>query len=82
MLHSSDANGWQPLHEGVRSGSLEVVKYLVDMGADLGAKTLNGGRYIYTYLLNFVVILNILWCIARNGSKLFICLCVILRYSN
>ena len=30
---------FQPLHEGVRSGHLEVVKYLVENGADVNALT-------------------------------------------
>jgi ankyrin repeat protein len=32
----------QPLHEGARAGQLEVVKYLVEQGADLNVKT--GGK--------------------------------------
>jgi Ankyrin repeats (many copies) len=31
------------IHEGARSGHLEVVKYLVENGADVNAKTTKGG---------------------------------------
>jgi ankyrin repeat protein len=31
------------LHEGVRGGHLDVVKYLVENGADVNAKTNNAG---------------------------------------
>jgi hypothetical protein len=47
ILHAKDMNGWQAIHEAVRSGRLEVVKYLVDMGADIGAKTSNGGTPLW-----------------------------------
>jgi ankyrin repeat protein len=43
MIDTSDANGWQPLHEAVKSGNLELVTLLVDHDADLGALTSNGG---------------------------------------
>lgn len=42
LLFSKDNNGWQPIHEAARSGSLEVVQFLVDHGADRNAKTYNG----------------------------------------
>ena len=47
MLHSSDANGWQPIHEAVRSGNIDVLKYIVSMGADLGARTTNGATVLW-----------------------------------
>ena len=41
---SSDANLFpQPLHEGARSGHLEVVKLLVENGADFNLKTAEDG---------------------------------------
>ncbi len=43
LLQRKDDNGWQALHEAVRGGHLEVVQYLVDHGADIGAETANGG---------------------------------------
>ena len=33
----------QPLHEGARAGNLDVVKYLVEQGADVNAKTKGAG---------------------------------------
>ena len=33
----------QPLHEGARSGQLEIVKYLVENGADVNEKTGGAG---------------------------------------
>jgi ankyrin repeat protein len=42
-LHKRDANGWQAIHEAARAGSIDVVKALTDKGADLSAKTSNGG---------------------------------------
>jgi prolyl 4-hydroxylase len=36
-LIALDSNGWQPIHEAARSGHLEVVKFLVDNGADINA---------------------------------------------
>jgi prolyl 4-hydroxylase len=38
-IHFADSNGWQPIHEAARAGHTAVVKYLVDMGADIGALT-------------------------------------------
>jgi prolyl 4-hydroxylase len=42
MVHAKDKNGWSPLHEGIRNGRLEVVKLLVEHGADVNAKTNSG----------------------------------------
>jgi len=46
-INAKDANGWQPLHEGARGGHLEVVKYLVENGADINSKTVGGGTALY-----------------------------------
>jgi len=43
-VHVKDANGWTPLHEGARSGHLEVVRYLIDSGADANATTGSQGH--------------------------------------
>ena len=47
LLHARDANDWQPIHEAARSGHTDVLKYLVDMGADFGARTSNGGTPLF-----------------------------------
>ena len=47
LIHSKDENEWQLLHEAVRSGNLESVKLLVDLGADIGAKVLSGGAALW-----------------------------------
>eukprot|EP00597_Dinobryon_sp_UTEXLB2267_P003932 CAMPEP_0170074378 /NCGR_PEP_ID=MMETSP0019_2-20121128/11679_1 /TAXON_ID=98059 /ORGANISM="Dinobryon sp., Strain UTEXLB2267" /LENGTH=372 /DNA_ID=CAMNT_0010284615 /DNA_START=359 /DNA_END=1477 /DNA_ORIENTATION=+ len=41
IINSGDDHEWQALHEAVRAGHLEVVKYLVEMGADIGKKTID-----------------------------------------
>ena len=43
VLFQSDANGWKPLHEAARSGNVKIVKYLIEQGVDLNART-NAGR--------------------------------------
>jgi ankyrin repeat protein len=47
LLHVRDSNGWQPLHEAVRSGSVDTVRLLVSRGADLHAKTIGGGTALW-----------------------------------
>jgi len=42
LVKKPDANGWQPLHEGARAGHVEVVKLLVEKGADVNALTGDG----------------------------------------
>jgi ankyrin repeat protein len=39
IIHARDENGWQAIHEAARGGFLEVVKYLVVLGADITATT-------------------------------------------
>lgn len=46
-LHKRDRNWWQPIHEAVRSGEIDVVRFLVDKGADIHSKTLNGGSVLW-----------------------------------
>ena len=41
-VHALDDNGWSPLHEAVRSGSLKVVKLLVEKGSDINKRTHKG----------------------------------------
>jgi prolyl 4-hydroxylase len=48
LVHARDENGWTPLHEGARAGHLDVVKYLIEQGADANATTgPNGGSVLY-----------------------------------
>jgi len=47
ILNSKDENDWQPIHEAVRGGHTEVVKYLVSMGADISARTNTGGSVLW-----------------------------------
>jgi prolyl 4-hydroxylase len=42
LVKAKDENGWTPLHEGARGGYLDVVKYLVENGAELNEQTGNG----------------------------------------
>ena len=47
MLHANDRNSWQPLHEAVRNGHLDIVRMLIDSGADIGALTSNGASALW-----------------------------------
>lgn len=42
LINSVDSNDWQALHEAVRGNQYDVVKYLVEMGADIGSKVAGG----------------------------------------
>eukprot|EP00934_Nitzschia_sp_Nitz4_P002217 Nitzschia sp. Nitz4//scaffold3_size479765//400515//402165//NITZ4_000172-RA/size479765-augustus-gene-1.624-mRNA-1//-1//CDS//3329550974//2217//frame0 len=42
QLFQADRNGWRPLHEAARSGKAEVVKYLLDQGAQVNERTNQG----------------------------------------
>ena len=47
MLNVADVHGWLPIHEAVRTGEVDLVKYLVDLGADISAITVNGGTPLW-----------------------------------
>lgn len=47
IIHSRDENGWQAIHEAARGGYVDIVKYLIDMGADMGAQTETGGTPLF-----------------------------------
>ena len=45
-----DENGWQPLHEAVRSGHLNVIKFIVEKGSSINSRTGkdgNGGSVLW-----------------------------------
>mmetsp|Transcript_22427 Transcript_22427/g.28300 ORF Transcript_22427/g.28300 Transcript_22427/m.28300 type:complete len:455 (-) Transcript_22427:139-1503(-) len=39
LVHAKDENGWTPMHEAARTGSVDAVKLLVENGADVNALT-------------------------------------------
>lgn len=41
-LTKKDENGWMPIHEAVRGGHFEIVKYLVDKGSNFNERTNQG----------------------------------------
>jgi ankyrin repeat protein len=43
MIHARDENDWQAIHEAARGGHLDVLKLLIEAGADLNAITKGGG---------------------------------------
>lgn len=47
MLNVADEHGWLPIHEAVRTGEVDLVKHLVDLGADISAVTTNGGTPLW-----------------------------------
>ncbi len=47
LLHARDANNWQAIHEAARSGNVDLIKFLVELGADVSARTMNGGSPLY-----------------------------------
>lgn len=46
-LYSYTATGWLPIHEAARGGHVEIIKYLIEMGADLGTMTKHGGTPLW-----------------------------------
>lgn len=57
LLNAKDANGWTPLHEGARAGHHEVVKLLVERGANINERTKEGKGETALY-----------WSIKENGE--------------
>jgi prolyl 4-hydroxylase len=49
LVNTKDENGWTPLHEGIAGGHYDVVKLLVDHGADYNSHTHNenGGTALW-----------------------------------
>jgi prolyl 4-hydroxylase len=46
-IHERDPNGWTPLHEASRAGQLNIVKYLLEHGADIASVTNSGGSPLW-----------------------------------
>lgn len=42
QLTAKDANGWAPIHEGARGGHVDVLRILVEHGADVNERTNQG----------------------------------------
>ena len=42
QFHVKDPNGWQPLHEAARYGSVEIVEILIEHGVDINARPNDG----------------------------------------
>ena len=55
LAHLQDENGWTPLHEAARAGSIETVEILLQYGADLNRRTFGGtgGTALY-YALKYL----------------------------
>eukprot|EP01038_Epipyxis_sp_PR26KG_P009289 gene9289-12516_t len=47
IINQSDENGWTAVHEAIRSGDVETVKYLMQMGADMSARVNGGGGLLW-----------------------------------
>lgn len=50
LVNVRDRNGWTPLHEAVRLGDVDIVRLLLDRGADANARTgaaENGGSPLW-----------------------------------
>ncbi len=47
QLNARDSNGWQPIHEAVHGGHLDIVKFLVSKGAQVDERTNNGGTPLW-----------------------------------
>jgi hypothetical protein len=45
-LHAKDSNGWEPIHEAVRSGHEEVIMFLREQGVDMNAVTSDGSTVL------------------------------------
>jgi len=44
-LHKPDDNGWHPIHFAIRAGRSEIVKFILDAGADVNELTNHGDGY-------------------------------------
>ena len=42
ILFQPDENGWEPIHEAARTNQVDVIKFLLEEGADADARNKNG----------------------------------------
>lgn len=47
QIHIPNSYGWYPLHMAVRTGDLNIVKFIVSLGVDLNLKTKHGGTALW-----------------------------------
>jgi len=47
ILNKKDSNGWQAIHEAVRGGHIDVLRFLVENGSDINVETVNGGSPLW-----------------------------------
>ena len=47
LVHIRDDNGWQAIHEAARAGSVPILQFLIQSGADLNARTKSGGSVLW-----------------------------------
>ena len=47
LVNAKDENGWTPLHEAARTGSVDAFQILIEKGADVNAKTEYGESPLY-----------------------------------
>jgi ankyrin repeat protein len=52
FVSRKDSNGWTPLHEGARGGHTNVVKILIERGADVNELTNHGETPLYLAVNN------------------------------
>jgi ankyrin repeat protein len=54
VVNAQDKNGWTPLHEAVRSKDIEIIRFLLENGADVNLRTIEkdgeGGDALYLAL--------------------------------
>ena len=81
-INLPDSNGWNAIHEASRGGHLEAVKYLVNNGADIGARTgINRRMYLSISSCKCVEIASLFLCIIYF-LHLFLHISCTRRWSN
>jgi ankyrin repeat protein len=47
ILNAKDSNGWTPLHEAARHGQVHVARFLIDHGAEVDSRNVEGASPLY-----------------------------------